>query len=167
MEELFTWHVHHGRYFNVNPQTYVGGEVGVVANCDLDKWSKVEIESICREFGYTHVSRLWYRWPRDNEEDRVFQLIKDDHDAVAMTKLVKGHREIHVYVEHPVHEPILINDGNGAPLDLVVKPDHDDPFFVSDSKNCSSSEPERLFDSYYNGQGYYCSSGSNFEDDDD
>ena len=30
----------------------------------------------------------------------MFQLIKDDHDAMLMTKLVRGHRHINVYVEH-------------------------------------------------------------------
>ena len=62
--ELFTLYVHHGGYFDVNPQKYVGVEVGVVDDCDPDKWSKVEIESIYREFGYTHVSMLWYRRPK-------------------------------------------------------------------------------------------------------
>nr|POF00114.1 hypothetical protein CFP56_15968 [Quercus suber] len=166
MDELFTLYVHHGGYFDVNPQKYVGGEVGIVDDCDPHKWSKVEIESICREFGYTHVSRLWYRSPEDNKEDGVFHLIKDDHNAMAMTKLVRGHGQIHVYVEHPVYEPILINDGNGVPVDIVVGPDHDDPFVVSDSKSCSSSELERSCEGYYNGQGYYASSGDNFEDDD-
>ena len=167
MDELFTLYVHHGGYFDVNPQKYVGGEVGVVDNCDLDKWSKVEIESICKEFGYTHVSRLWYRIPEDNEEDEVFQLIKDDHNAMAMTKLVRSHGQIHVYVEHPVYEPILINGGNGVPVDIVVGPGHDDPFVVSDSESCSITELECSFDGYYNGHGYYASSGDNFEDDDD
>ena len=125
--------------------------MGVVDDCDPDKWSKVEIKSICREFGYTHVSRLWYRSLEDNEEDGVFQLIKDDHDAMAMTKLVKGHGQIHVYVEHPIYEPILINDGNGVPVDIVLGPNHDDPFVVSDSESCSSSELEHSFDGYYNG----------------
>nr|POE55881.1 hypothetical protein CFP56_66002 [Quercus suber] len=166
MDELFTLYVHHGGYFDVNPQKYVGGEVGViddcdpdkwykkyvggevgvVDDCDPDKWSKVEIESICREFGYTHVTRLWNRSLEDNEEDGVFQLIKDDHDAMAMTKLVRGHGQIHVYVEHPVYKPILINDGNGVPVDIVVGPDHDGPFVVSDSESCSFSELERSCD---------------------
>ena len=165
--ELFTLYVHHGGYFDVNPQKYVGGEVGVVDDCDPDKWSKVEMECIYREFGYTLVSTLWYRRPGDYEKDGVFQLIMDDHDAVAMTKLVRGHGEIHVYVEHPVYEPMLINGGNGVPVDIVVEPDHDDPCFVSDSENCNSSELECSFDGCYNGQGYYASSGDNFEDDDD
>ena len=36
------------------------GDVGIVDGCDPDKWSKVEIKSICKEFGYTCVSMLWY-----------------------------------------------------------------------------------------------------------
>ncbi|KAK9999775.1 hypothetical protein SO802_019378 [Lithocarpus litseifolius] len=155
MDKFFPLHMHHGEYFDENPQKYVGAEVEAVKDCDLDKWSKVEIEAICRDFGYTHMSWLWYRRPGD------------DHDAVLMTELVRGHREIHVYVEHLVHEPILINNGNGVPLDLVVEPDYDDPLFVNDSEIFSSYQLECPFDGYYNGKGYYYSSGSNFEDDDD
>ena len=58
MDDLFSISVHHGGYFTKNPKTYVGGKVNVVDNCDPDKWSKVEIEGICRDFGYTSVSRL-------------------------------------------------------------------------------------------------------------
>ena len=45
-------------HFTGNGQKYVGGVVDVVDYCDSDRWSKVEIESICRNFGYTSVSRL-------------------------------------------------------------------------------------------------------------
>ena len=50
----------------------VGGEVDVVDNCDPDKWSKVDIEDICRDFGYTSVSRLWYIMPGMNQERANF-----------------------------------------------------------------------------------------------
>ena len=53
MNELFSLSVHHGGYFIDNPRKYVGGKVDVVDNCDPDRWSKTEIEGICREFGYT------------------------------------------------------------------------------------------------------------------
>ena len=43
------------------------GDVGIVDGCDPDKWSKVEIESICKEFGYTCVSRLWYTIPGEDD----------------------------------------------------------------------------------------------------
>ncbi|XP_023883718.1 uncharacterized protein LOC111996006 [Quercus suber] len=103
--------MHHGGYFTENPKTYVGGEVAVVDNCDPDKWSKVEIDGICRDFGYTFVSRLWYTMPGMDQEMSKFHLVVNDHDAMYMTELVKGHEEIHVYVEHPIDDPILVDEG--------------------------------------------------------
>ena len=111
MDDLFSISVHHGGYFTENPKTYVGGKVNVVDNCDSNKWSKVEIEGICRDFGYTSVSRIWYRMPGIDQERANFHLVVDDHDAMYMTELVKGHKEIHVYVEHPIDDPILVDEG--------------------------------------------------------
>ena len=68
MDEFFTLYVHQGRYFDENPKEYVRVDVGVVDDCDPDKWFfKVKIEAICKEFGYTFANRLWYKMPRDNE----------------------------------------------------------------------------------------------------
>ena len=90
----------------------VGGEVDVIDNCDPDKWSKVEIEGICRDFGYTSVSRLWYTMPGMNQEmENFFHLVINDDDAMYMTKLVKGYEEIHVYVEHPIDDHLLVDEG--------------------------------------------------------
>ena len=117
MDKSFTLYMHHGGNFSENFEDYVGGDVGIVNGYDPDKWSKVEIESICKEFGYTCVSTLWYIIPGENDQEgRMFHLIKD---AMFMTTLVGGHGHIHVYVQHPVHDPILVNDGNGVTLDLV------------------------------------------------
>ena len=58
MEVSFTLYVHHGGHFSENYQEYVGGEVGIIDVYDPNKWSKVKIESICKDFGYTFVSRL-------------------------------------------------------------------------------------------------------------
>ena len=67
MDESFTLNVHHGGHFSENYQKYVGGDVGIVDGCDPNKWSKVEIESICKEFGYTCVSTLWYTIPGEDD----------------------------------------------------------------------------------------------------
>ena len=144
MDEFFTMYVHHGGYFNENPREYVGGDVGVVDDYDPNKWSKVEIESIYKDFGYTFVRRLWYKMPGDKKEGRMFHLINDDHDAIFMTILVRSYGQIHVFVEHPVHEPILINGRNGVTLDLVVE-----PLDVSDLDGYTSSEPKPAYDGYY------------------
>ena len=55
----------------------------------------------------------------------MFHLMKDDKDAMFMTGLVGGNGHIHVYVQHLVHDPILVNNGNGVTLDLVVEPEPD------------------------------------------
>ena len=59
MDESFILYMHHGGHFSENYQEYVGVDRGIVDGCDLDKWFKVEIESIYKEFGYMCVSRLW------------------------------------------------------------------------------------------------------------
>ena len=50
--------MHHSGQFIENGQKYVGGAVDIVDNCDPETWSKVEIKSICKDFGYTSISRL-------------------------------------------------------------------------------------------------------------
>ena len=89
----------------------VGGEVDVVDNCDPHKLSKVEIEGICRDFGYTSVSRLWYTMPGMNQEKANFHLVVNDDDDMYMTELVKSYEEIHVYVEHPIDDHLLVDEG--------------------------------------------------------
>ena len=116
MDELFTLHVHHGGHFMWNPQVYVGGTVDIVDNCDPDKWSKVEIKSICRELGYTKVDRLWFKMPGVNLKKSNFHQVVDDDATMFMTDLVKGYGEIHVFVEHPVHEPLEIPVEDFEPL---------------------------------------------------
>ena len=114
MDNLFSISVHHGGHFTENGRKYVGGAVDIVDNCDPDRWSKVEIESICRDFGYTSISRLWYKMPGVDQELADFHLIVDDSDAMYLTKLVRGHEDIHVYVEYPIHDPILVDEGQDA-----------------------------------------------------
>ena len=106
MDDLFSISVHHGGYFTKNLKKYMRDEVDVVDNCDPNKWSKVEIEGICRDFGYTSISRLWYTMPGIDQKRANFHLVVDDDDAMYMTELVKGHEEIHVYVQ-----PLAVEQG--------------------------------------------------------
>nr|POE78161.1 hypothetical protein CFP56_35684 [Quercus suber] len=81
----------------------------------------------------------------------MFHLIKDDKDAMFMTGLVRGHGHIHVYVQHPVHDPILINNGNGVTFDLVVKPELEpEPELKPEGYSSSDGEP-----SYEDGDDFY------------
>nr|POE81072.1 hypothetical protein CFP56_61672 [Quercus suber] len=49
--------------------------------------------------------------PGVDQELADFHLIVDDSDAMYLTELVRGHQDIHVYVEHPIHDPILVDEG--------------------------------------------------------
>ena len=49
--------------------------------------------------------------PRVDQELADFHLIVDDSDAIYLTELVRAHQDIHVYVEHPIHDPILVDEG--------------------------------------------------------
>ena len=118
MSELFSLSVHHSEYFTDNPKKYVGGKVDVVDNCDPDSWSKTEIKSIRKEFGYTSVSRIWYKMLGGDLEKANFHLIVDDDDAMFMTDLMIGHEEIHVFLEHLVDNPILVDEGEHVGADV-------------------------------------------------
>ena len=89
MDELFSISVHHGGHFTENGRKYERGAVDVVDNCDPDRCSKVEIKSICRDFGYTSVSRLWHKMPEVDQELLDFHLIIDDSDAMYQIELVR------------------------------------------------------------------------------
>ena len=90
----------------------------IVDNCDPDRWSKTEIEGICKEFGYTSVSRIWYKMPGGDLERANFHLIVDDDDVIFMTDLLISHEEIQVFLEHPVDNPILVDEGEHVGADV-------------------------------------------------
>ena len=47
-----------------------------------------------------------------------FHLIVDDDDAMSMTNLVIGHEEVHVFLEHPVDNHILVDEGEHVGADV-------------------------------------------------
>ena len=99
-----------------DPQAYVGGTVDIVDNCDPDKWLKVEIKRICRDFGYIAVDKLWFKMPSVNPEQAHFHEVVNDDAAVFMTNLVKGYGDLHVFVDHRVNEPVELPMEDLEPL---------------------------------------------------
>ena len=157
MSELFSLSVHHGWYFTDNPRKYVGGKVDVVDNCDPDRWSKTEIEGICREFGYTSVSKIWYKMLGGDLERANFHLIVDDDDAMFMTDLVIGHEEIHVFLEHTMDNPILVDKGEHVGADVQPLAMEQNPL------ECGSND-EGSDNSNFSSEDYYNNNEDNNED---
>ena len=56
------------------------------------------------------MSRIWYKMPSGDLERANFHLIVDDNDVMFMTNLLIGHEEIYVFLEHPVDNPILVDE---------------------------------------------------------
>nr|POE80791.1 hypothetical protein CFP56_51819 [Quercus suber] len=106
--QYFTMNVHHGGYFTLNPRQYMGGAVRIVDNCNAEMCLKCEIKSVCKQFGYTSLSNLWYRMPSVNLENASFHMIVNNNDAMFMADLVAGYGEIDLFVEHPIDEPIEV-----------------------------------------------------------
>ena len=52
--------------------------------------------------------------PGVDQKSVDFHLIVDDSDAMYLTELMKGHQDIHVYVKHLIHDPILVDEGQDA-----------------------------------------------------
>nr|POE87673.1 hypothetical protein CFP56_51758 [Quercus suber] len=56
-----------------------------------------------------------------NDLERVnFHLIVDNDDAMFMTDLVIGHKEIHGFLEHPVDNLILVDEGEHVGVDVQL-----------------------------------------------
>ncbi|KAK9990579.1 hypothetical protein SO802_025564 [Lithocarpus litseifolius] len=139
MDELFSISVHHASHFTENPRKYVGGTVDVVDNCDPERWSKVELEGICGDFGYTSVGRLWYKMPvkqdliGDNDGDDS-EHDSDDHDGsddmYANVQTFSNEDE-----STEVDVPIKGSSGGGSGLDDEVELNHGVRDFVEDSSD--------------------------------
>ena len=148
MDECFTLHVHHGGHFTWDPQAYVGGIVDIVENCDPDKWSKVEIESICRDFGYAVVDKLWFKMLGVNLEQAHFHEVVDDDATMFMTDLMKVYGDIHVFVEDLMNEPVELPVEDLKPL--AVRSLGSEPKGVNeDVVYCVSSDSELQSDHFY------------------
>ena len=48
--------------------------------------------------------------PSGDLERANFHLIVDDNDVMFMTNLLIGHEEIYMFLEHPVDNPILVDE---------------------------------------------------------
>ena len=83
----FDFTIHHSGYFKWNPGLeYVGDEVSVLGNVDLDLLSHFEIQDICAEVRRPINSRIYYLIHGGNLEEGL-RLITSDDDRTYMCEL--------------------------------------------------------------------------------
>ena len=150
MDNLFSLVLYHSGHFVNNLCRYEGGMKTVFDKCDLEKWLKIEIDSMVRELGYGLISRLWFRVPGISIEDGGLHMVNFDDDAMLMTKLVHGYGEIEVFVEHIVEKPIINNDLED--VDDDYNGDVDDDHHVDEDEvvdvDVDENEDDDLYDRY-------------------
>ena len=134
----FDFTIHHSRNFEWNPGLeYVGGEVFVMDNVDLDLLSHFEIQDICADAGGPINSRIYYLIPGGDLEQGL-RLITSNDDVTYMCELHAEWptNEITLYVE-PEAEPIAIEKP-------MVEPDQpiavDQPWEMNDEDDDTDYE---------------------------
>lgn len=110
MGHFFTVEIHHGGLFVENPTRYVRGVVNHVNDLDSDKWSKLEMEEIVVNLGYTQWKNIWYRVPGMEMGGGGLRVMFRDSDAMDMASYAKNTGNIEVYVEHTIEEPLVVQD---------------------------------------------------------
>ena len=95
--------------------------------------------------------------PDSDLERANFHLIVDDDDAMFMTNLVIGHEEIHVFLEHPMDSPILVDEGEHVRADVQ-------PLAVEQNLLGCGSNDEGNDNSNYGSEDYYNNNEDNNED---
>ena len=89
-----------------------------------------------------------------DQERANFHLVVNDDDAMFTTDLFKGYEEIHMYVEHPVDDLILIDEGKDIGEDvqpLAVEQDLIGDYDGDDSEH-DSDDYDGSDDMYANDQ---------------
>ncbi|RYR16686.1 hypothetical protein Ahy_B04g073719 [Arachis hypogaea] len=114
---------HRGR-FERGPSgklTYVDGEVTEIERVNVDTLNGFFVSDLVKDIGYTSVSKFFWLEPGKGLDDGLREL-KVDMDIVRMYEAaVKNSNRVNVYTEHPVDEPVLVEENNMTPSKRRVK----------------------------------------------
>ena len=65
------------------------------------------------------MSRVSFKIPGVNPDHANFYQVVNDDAAMFMTDLVHGHKEIHLYMDHPIDEPVEAEVEDTEPLEVL------------------------------------------------
>ncbi|KAF7801828.1 uncharacterized protein G2W53_040939 [Senna tora] len=101
--------LHHRGYFDQGPPTrYVGGIKDVYSRWDPDMMSYPTVQDeLLNELGYSSFNKCVYLYPRMSMYDGLRRL-QTDHDFMDLLNIVQGHKELHIYIDHEVDRPFIV-----------------------------------------------------------
>ncbi|RYR06955.1 hypothetical protein Ahy_B05g074272 [Arachis hypogaea] len=116
--------INHRGQFERGPSgklTYVDGEVTEIERVNVDTLNGFFVSDLVKDIEYTSVSKFFWLEPGKGLDDGLRDL-KVDMDIVRMYEAaVKNSNRVNVYTEHPVDEPVLVEENNMTPSKRRVK----------------------------------------------
>ncbi|RYR05297.1 hypothetical protein Ahy_B06g085165 [Arachis hypogaea] len=101
--------------------SYVGGKVTEIERVNVDTLNGFFVADLVKDIGYASVTNFFWLEPGKELDDGLRDL-KVDMDIVRMYEAaVKNSNRINVYTEHPVDEPVLVEENNMTPSKMRVK----------------------------------------------
>ncbi|KAE9454419.1 hypothetical protein C3L33_13702, partial [Rhododendron williamsianum] len=142
MGHFFTVEIHHGGLFVENPTRYVRGVVNHVNDLDSDKWSKLEMEEIVVNLGYTQWKNIWYRVPGMEMGGGGLRVMFRDSDAMDMASYAKNTGTCISDSDNGDGVYYSISDNDDSVVDVDVPIEEDDDLFDRYTDFGVDGEPE-------------------------
>ncbi|RYR73442.1 hypothetical protein Ahy_A02g007792 [Arachis hypogaea] len=106
-----TLSIHHRGRFEREPVgkvSYIGGEVTEIERVNVDTLNGFFISDLLKDIGYTSISEFYWLEPGKELHDGL-RLLRVDMDVVRMYEAaMKNGNRIHLYTEHPVDQPVVV-----------------------------------------------------------
>ncbi|RYR59524.1 hypothetical protein Ahy_A05g025417 [Arachis hypogaea] len=113
-----TLSIHHrGRFErkSVGKVSYIGGEVTEIERVNVDTLNGFFISDLLKGIGYTSISEFYWLEPGKELHDGL-RLLRVDMDVVRMYEAaMKNGNRVNVYTEHPVDQPVVVEDKELTP----------------------------------------------------
>ncbi|RYR53431.1 hypothetical protein Ahy_A06g028542 [Arachis hypogaea] len=101
--------------------SYVDGEVTMIERVNVDTLNGFFISDLLKDIGYTSVINFFWLEPGKELDDGLRDL-RVDMDTIRMYEAaVKNGNKINVYTEHPVDQPVLVEEINMTSSKMRVK----------------------------------------------
>jgi len=108
MDEEFKVVFHYrGKFISDGKLQYEYGE-STRLSFDLDLWSYFVVLSVIKRLGYVGENKLWFSVGGSSVLDDRLQLLCDDSGALHMFNIARLNGEVHLFVEHSLFEPQVI-----------------------------------------------------------
>ena len=113
--------IHHGGSFSSDGVLmYIGGQMSIFRNCDVDRLSYFELVDITKDVGFTEGDKLYYTIP-SYDLDTGIDEIHDDQSVIQMLKFAKSNTFIEIYVQNFDQHGVSGNVGVGEASEHVNK----------------------------------------------